>query len=490
MNLSITRPRSRPALSLALLAGAQFLVAVDFDIVIVALPAIGQALGFTAQSLQWVVSAYTVVLGGFLMLGGRATDRIGPRRMFLLGLVLFGGASLTAGFAAEPDVLVTARAVQGLGAALLTPATLALINTGFAEGPERTRALSVWGAAGASGAAVGVLGGGMLTHYLGWEWVFFVNVPVALSAALAAPHLLTADPPRESKHRRFDLPGALLATAGSTLVVLGLITGPETGWNSISGAGAVAIGIVLLGGFLLVENNTRNPLMPLRLLRTRSLAVAMGLIFIFMGTVGTQYYLFTTYLQTVLGYSALQTGLAFLPLSMLSIVASAKLGPILLNRWGSRVALCTGMLGVGTSMITLAMSMSIDGAYWTAFPGLILWGLGAGVAFPAVFVTAGSGVSPGQQGVVSALVTTSQYIGLSVGLAALVAVATAGLDAAPTDEVLVGGLRTAGLVAALVTIAGAALVLALKPSQSTSPSYRRPGQTEDRARRSLHRTCR
>lgn len=235
--MSITHDLQRPARPravLALLASAQLIVAVDFDIVFVALPQIGHELDFSAQSLQWVVSAYTVVLGGFLLIGGRAADRVGGRRVFLAGAAIFGTASLAGGLAGLPGLLVAARAVQGLGAALLIPSTLKLISTSFAEGPARTQALAVWGLAGSSGAAVGALGGGVLTGLLGWEWVLFVNVPFTLIVVVAGFSLLPGD--RISNARGFDVRGATLATAGSTLVVFGLVNGPETGWATSNDA--------------------------------------------------------------------------------------------------------------------------------------------------------------------------------------------------------------------------------------------------------------
>ncbi|GAA4973643.1 MFS transporter [Pseudonocardia tropica] len=464
--MSTAPPRSvaRPGLTLALLAFAQFMTAIDFDIVFVALPEIGRDLGFSEQSLQTVVSAYTVVLGGFLLLGGRAADRLGARRVFVVGLAIFGLSSLVAGLADGPTVLVLARAVQGLGAALLTPSTLKLVAAHFEEGAARNRALAIWGAAGASGAAVGALGGGVLTSLLGWEWVFFVNVPLVVVSLVAAPVLLDRDAGRHPGG--FDLPGAVLATAGFTLVVLGLVSGPETGWLSVRGTGALVLGVVLVGLFLLVESRTRDPLVPLRIFGNRNVLAATVVIFVFMGTVGTQYYLFTTYLQSVLGYSPLTAGLAFLPLSICSMLASMKLVPLLLGRLGIRSTLVLGMTGVAASLAALALGMSVDGTYWAVLPGVLLWGTSAGLAFPPLFVSVSTGVVPEQQGVASALASTSQYLGSAVGLAALVAVATAGLGPDATPDAVVAGLRLAGWVAAAVTLVGVGLAAAiLRPAR-------------------------
>ncbi len=464
MTFSTDRLTERPGRTLALLAFAQFMTAIDFDIVFVALPEIGRHLGFSDQSLQSVVSAYTVVLGGFLLLGGRAADRLGARRMFLVGLVLFGASSLAAGLSSGPTTLVVARAVQGLGAALLTPSTLKLITNHFAEGTERNRAMSVWGAAGASGAAVGALGGGVLTSFLGWEWVFIVNVPLVVIALAAAPALLTADSPAPGA-RAFDLPGALLATAGATLVVFGLVSGPEVGWLTTRGAGALAAGVVLVALFVVVEARTRDPLVPLRLFTNRNVLAAVAVVFVFMGTVGTLYYLFTTYLQDVSGYTPLQAGLAFLPLSLCSVTASIVLMPQLLGRLGIRITLIIGMTGVAASMVAMALGMSVGASYWATLPAVLLWGTFAGLAFPPLFIAVSTGVAAERQGVASALASTSQYIGSAVGLAALVAVATAGLDPLPERVAVVAGLQNASWAAAAVTVVGAVLAaLILRPT--------------------------
>ncbi|HEX4815969.1 MAG TPA: MFS transporter, partial [Nonomuraea sp.] len=281
---------------LALLAFAQFISAIDYNIVYVALPEIGRQIGFSTQTLQWVVSAYAVAFGGFLLLGGRAADLLGRRRMFAVALALYGIASLAGGLATSPGLLIAARAVQGLGGALLLPATLSLINTTFAEGPARSRALAVWGGAGGVGLALGSLLGGVLTDALGWESVFFVNVPLAAVAVVGAFILFPAEP-RGDRRRGFDLPGAFTATLGSTLLVFGLAQGPEAGWGSPVIVGAVLASVASLGLFVVIEARSAEPLMPLRLFTNRSLTAAMAVTFIFMGTFGTQYYILTVYLQ-------------------------------------------------------------------------------------------------------------------------------------------------------------------------------------------------
>jgi EmrB/QacA subfamily drug resistance transporter len=474
---AVPRPPTRAGLKLALLAFTQLIVALDYNIVYVALPDIADALGFTAASVQWVVSAYAVGLGGLLLFGGRAVDKLGPRRMFVLGLALYGAASLTGGLASDNGPLIAARAVQGVGGALLTPATLALIYTGFTEGRERNRALGAWGMAGSAGLAAGSLLGGVLTNYLGWEWVFFVNVPLALGAALAAPRLLAADPPRMSGIGGFDLPGALLATAGSTLLVFGLASGPQAGWGSLRGAGALAAGVTLLAVLLLVESRTRDPLIPLRLLRSRSLATTMVVIAVFQGTLGGGYYVLTTYLQPVLGYSALQAGLTFLPLTVVCMGAALRAAPAMLGRWGVRATLSIGMLGTGAGIGVLIAGTPTGGGFWALIPGSFIWGFFGGVAFVALFASAGAGLAPREQGVASGLATTAKEVGGAMGLAVFVAVATAGLNRHATAPDILDGLHAAGWAAAAVTAIGGLIALALEPPSAGPPPREGTGTT-------------
>ncbi|WP_353943419.1 MFS transporter [Streptomyces sp. HUAS MG91] len=463
------KTRQRSGLMLALLAFAQFVVAVDYNIVFVALPDIGDALGFTAQSLQWVISAYAVAFGGFLLFGGRLVDRLGARRIFVLGLSLFGLACLLGGFAQNPAVLITARAVQGLGAALLSPATLTLINTRFTEGPPRNKALAVWGACGSGGLAAGALLGGVLTQAWGWEWVLFILVPLALLAAVLAPVVLASDPRSATQQGSFDAAGALLATLGSSLLVLGLVSGPETGWGSLRGAGSIAVGVALLAALTFVESKVRSPLVPLRLFRNRSLVTAILIILVFQSALGGAYYIFTNYLQGVLSYEALEAGLAFVPLTVISMAASLKLAGVLLAKWGPRATLFLGMLTNGAGMIVLAVPMATGTSFWALVPGLVIWGVGGGVTFPAMFACAASGVAPQEAGAASALATAAQQIGGAAGLALLVAVATAGLStgsgAASAVADTADGLRTAMWIGGAASVLGGLFAFTLnKPA--------------------------
>ncbi len=449
-------------LRLILLALSQFVVAADFDIVFVALPEIGRHLGFDAHSIQWVVSAYTVTLGGLLLVGGRAADRFGGRRVLTAGLATFCVASLGAGAAGSPEALVAARAVQGLGAALLFPASLKLINTIFAEGTERGRALAIWGLAGSTGAAVGAIGGGVLTGSFGWQWVFFVNVPVTLAGALAVPRLLPEDRPIRGETGTFDIPGALLATAAAILVLFGVVQRSERGWGAVQSAGPLALALILAISFLVLERRLTDPLVPLSLLRRRGVAIAMALVFLLMSTVGTVYLLFTTYLQNVLGYPPLRAGLAFLPLSLLSAVGSGWLFPRLMTRQGIARTLFIGTAGFGISILLIALGMTDGGSYPALLPGIATWGLFAGTAYPAVFAAAGIGIPAERQGVVAGLVSTAQFVGGAIGLAILVGVANAGIDQASGPSEVIDGLRSAGFCAAAVMVVGSFLALGLR----------------------------
>jgi EmrB/QacA subfamily drug resistance transporter len=465
MTVLASKARPRTGLMLAMLAFAQFIVGVDYNIVYVALPAIERSLGFTPQSLQWVVSAFAVTFGGFLLFGGRAVDRLGARRLFILGLAIFGLACLIGGFAETPAVLITARAFQGFGAALLTPATLALIQTNFHEGAPRNKALAIWGGSGSGGLAAGALLGGVLTDAWGWEWVLSILVPVALLAAVAAPGILSPDQRPTADRGGFDALGAILATSGSSLLVLGLISGPENGWGSMRSAGSIVAGVVILAVFTLVEHRTKHPLVPLRLFRNRNLVTAMLIILVFQSALGGAYYIFTNYLQCVLGYDALQAGLAFVPLTIISMAASFKLATRLLGTWGPKGTLFFGMTLNGVGMIMLAIAMSTNASFLVLVPGLIIWGLGGGITFPSMFACATSGIAPQEAGVASALASTSQQIGGAAGLALLVAVATAGLTGDTGNAPAVAhGLRTAMWIGGAASILGGLLAFTLRPS--------------------------
>ena len=387
---------SRSAATLALLAFAMLIVSLDQYIVVVALPEIGRSLGFSAQTLQSVISSYAVASAGFLLLGGRAADLLGRRRVLVSGLVLYVGASLAGGLAREPEVLLVARAAQGLGGALVFPATLALVNITFAEGRERNRALAVWGSSGAAGLVVGVLLGGVLTQAFGWEAVFFVNVPLAGIAALAALRLIARDPERE-RNRGFDLPGALSATVGITLLVFALIQGPEFGWASPAIVASATAGLLSLGALAIIERRSRDPLLPSWLLANRTLGVAVAIALLFAATFGAVLYFLSLYVQDVRGYDALQTGVGFL-LPTAFVVAGSALGGRMTTRLGLRptmvAALALGALGA----VALGLAMSPDGSYAALSPGLVALSIADGVVFTTMFIAAGTGVVDRDQG--------------------------------------------------------------------------------------------
>ncbi|MEV7401862.1 MFS transporter [Streptomyces sp. NPDC091267] len=455
-----SRPQ-RLGWSLALLALAQLIFSLDLNIVFVALPDIGSDLGFPGQTQQLVVSAYVVFAGGFLLLGGRAADLLGRRRMFVLALTIYAVSSLAGGLAQSPEVIIAARAVQGIGGALLLPSTLSLINTLFEEGPKRNKALAVWGGAGASGLTVGALLGGILTESLGWPAVFYVNVPLAGAVALAALAVIPRDAPRTEK-RKFDLPGALTATGGSTLLVFALVEGPEMGWTSATVIAAFAVAAALLATFAAVEARTKDPLMPFRLFRNRNLSVGITVTFLYMATFGTLPYFLTVLMQTVHGYSALQTGLAFLVPSV-AIATGTQLGERLTTRLGTRTTLTAGFAigAVGTAV--LALGFDTDATYLTALPGLVLSGIGQGIVWTAMWIAASTGVAPNEQGIANGMASTTLNIGNAIGLAVLTVIADIGtggkageaLTKATADgEFLVVLLTAAGMVVGLLITLG------------------------------------
>ncbi|MFI6025950.1 MFS transporter [Amycolatopsis magusensis] len=453
------KPFHRPAIVLGLLAFAQLIISLDYNIVYVALPEIGTTLGFSAQTLQWVVSAYAVAFGGFLLLGGRAADLFGPRPMFVLGLALYAVSSLAGGLATTPLPLVAARAVQGLGGALLFPATLTLVSTGFAAGRERNRAFAVWGTAGGSGMILGSLLGGVLTDAFGWAAVFLVNVPLAAAAALLALPLIPRRVVRVAG-RRFDLAGALTATAGTTLVVFALVQGPESGWTAPVVVLAAAAGVVLLGLFARTEKRSADPLLPLHLLRGRDLGTGVLVTFLYMATFGSLLYFLTVYFQVVRGYDALGTGLAFL-VPMAAIVTGSQLAGRLATARGTRTAMLASLAVGGIGTAVLGLSLSADGSYLSLLPGLVVLGIGQGAGYTLMFGAATAGTPAHQQGVASGVTSTAQQLGGAVGLAVLVAIAN-------THSATLTGLRITVFAAAAGIALTALAALGFSPARKTA----------------------
>jgi EmrB/QacA subfamily drug resistance transporter len=461
---------NRQAATLALLAFAMLIVSLDQYIVVVALPEIGRELDYSPHTLQAVISTYAVASAGFLLLGGRAADLLGPRRVFVSGLALYAGGSLAGGLATAPEILLASRAVQGLGGALVFPSTLALVNTTFAEGRERNRALAVWGGAGAAGLVIGVLLGGLLTQALGWEAVFFVNVPLAAAAVLLAFQLIAADR-RRGRDRTFDLPGALSATGGVTLLVFALVQGPRLGWGSPAILGSGGAGLLLLGLFALIEGRSRDPLVPPRLLANRNLATAVVMAFLFWATFGSVLFFLSIYFQDVLGYDALETGLGFL-LPTAFVVAGSGLAGQFVTRCGLRLTLVAALSVGALGALALGLAMSPDGSYTALIPGLIGLSIGDGVVFTAIFIAASTGVADDEQGVASGIASTSTSIGAAVGLALLVLVATSGTDGLAGEALRIAtadGLSAAVLVVAAGIAATALVALNLHPDRETRP---------------------
>lgn len=441
---------------LLLLATAQLIIALDATIVFIALPEIGQELGFSAQQLQWVVSAYSVAFGGFLLLGGRASDLLGKRRFYIIGQALYALASLAGGLGGSALLLVLARAVQGVGGAMLFPATLALINSHYSEGAARNRAFAVWSAASAAGLALGALLGGVLTQWWGWEAVFLVNVPLAGACALLARRWIPADAPR-ARGRQFDLPGALSVTLGGTLLVFAIVQGPEWGWTAPATLGCLGLALALLGLFAWIEHRGRDPLMPLRLLRHRSLCMAMLQTALFMSSFGVQYYFLTLYFQQVYGYSVLNSGLAFLP-STLVCTFGIWLAERSLLRFGLRSTLVSGLLAGALGIGLVYLALPTGAGYWSLLPGVIVLSIGQGLTWTAMWVSAGQGIAAGEQGVAAGMASTSQQIGGALGLALLVSLA----NTVSLDGDLAHGLQLAVGVSALLALLGALLALGLR----------------------------
>jgi EmrB/QacA subfamily drug resistance transporter len=418
--------------ALALLAFAQLIISLDINIVFVALPEIGRGLGFAGQTLQWVVSAYTVFCGGFLLFGGRSADLIGQRRVFIFALSLYALSSLVGGLAWSPGIIIGARAAQGVGGAFLFPATLSLINRLFAEGPERNRALAVWGGAGASGLTIGSLAGGFLTSAFGWPSVFYVNVLLAGIAIIAAFAVIPRDP-RRYEHRSFDLPGALAATAGATLLVFTLVQGPEYGWRSAGIAASGALAAVFLIAFAVIEARSADPLMPPRMFRNRSLVVGMTITFLYMGTFGALPYFLTVLFQNVYGFTALQTGLAFLAPSI-AIATGTQVGERLATRFSARATLIGGMVIGAIGAALMAPGATVESSYLSIAPGLIVSGVGQGVVWTGMWIAAASGVRHDEQGVASGMASTTLNVGNAIGLAILIAIANAGFGGLSGDQ--------------------------------------------------------
>ena len=454
--------------ALALIVTAQFMVILDVAIVNVALPSIKSDLHFSQTNLQWVISAYAILFGGALLLGGRLADLLGRRRLFVAGLALFASASFLCGIAWSEASLIGFRALQGLGGAMLAPAALSLLMTTFAEGRERNLALGIYGAASGSGAAAGVLLGGVLTSYLSWSWIFFINVPVGVAAIALAPVLL-----RESRadlaHRHFDLPGAFSITAGLMLLVYAMTRATTDGWSATSTLALLGASVVLIAAFVAIELRSRSPLLPLRIFRLRTLTAANVAMAIVGAVAFSEFFLLTLYLQDVLHYSAVQSGAAFVGFAG-AVVLVSNLAQLVVGRIGVRPTLTLGLLLSATSVAALAR-LPVEGQYFAdLFPWFVLGGAGMGLSFVPVTIAGLSGVERSDAGVASGLINTSRQIGGAIGIAAVSAIAAtstthyagahAGISAS-SGVALDHGFQTGLYVLTGLLVAGAVLVFGL-----------------------------
>jgi MFS family permease len=454
-----------PGWTRALLAFSQTIIAVDYNIVYVALPSTGRALHFSEQNLQWVVSAYALLFGGCLLLGGRTADLLGRRRMFVAALWLYAASSTLGGFAANQGMLLASRAAQGLAAAFLFPATLSLITTLFTEGRERNRALVAWASAGASGSAVGVLLGGLLTSALGWRWTFFINVPFAIVAALMARKLIPRDAPSATptrdRLREFDVVGAVLATSGALLLVYTLVEASARGWTSIVTITTLTGAVGVLSAFVVAESRVRRPLMPLRLFTNRSLTVAAAVTALFAASFGAQLYLLTIWLQKVHGFGPAEAGLAFLPYSF-SIVVGTRIGARLIAGLGVRIELIIGLLTGATGLLLLAVLLPVAGGHaGYLIPAMITSGIGQGITWTGMWIMASAGLRREDAGVASGIASTSQQVGVAIGLAVLVDITNHGASGnrpPALPDGLASGLQSAFYAAAGIALLAAALV--------------------------------
>jgi EmrB/QacA subfamily drug resistance transporter len=462
--------------ALALIVAAQFMVVLDVAIVNVALPSIRTDLHFSQESLQWVITAYSILFGGVLMLGGRLADLLGRRRLFVVGLAIFTVSSLLDGLAWSEGSLIAFRSLQGLGAALLSPAALSILTTTFTEGRERNLALGIWGAASGSGGAAGVLLGGALTSLLNWSWIFFINVPVGVAVIALTPALL-----RESRanlnHRHFDFAGAASITGGLMLLVYALTRATQHGWATGSTIGLLAASAVLIVSFFVIEHRSHAPLLPLQIFRLRTLTASNVSGLLMGGAIFAQFFLLTLYMQEVLHYSALKTGVAYIGLTLTIIVFSA-VAQAAVTRLGVRRVLPAG-LALSTVALVLFGRLPVDGHYWVdLFPAFIISGLGLALAFVPMSIGALTGVRQSEAGVASGLINTTQQIGGAIGVALATTIATTYtthyVDAhvgtnAFTGAALTHGFGIAFYVLAALAGAGAILSAVMLESKPAEP---------------------
>jgi EmrB/QacA subfamily drug resistance transporter len=447
------RHSTNPWLILVLICFAQFMVVLDGTVVNVALPSIQKDLGLSEANLQWIVNAYTLVFGGFLLLGGRAGDLLGRKRLFLFGLVVFTTASLLDGLSSSSGMLIGARGLQGLGAAFISPAALAIITTTFAEGAERAKALGVWAAIAIGGSAVGLILGGALTQYFSWPWVFFINVPVGIAVFFASLRYVP-ESRDEAAHRSFDVAGAVTVTGGLMTLVYAIVQAQEKGWTSAQTIGTFILSAILLVSFVLIEMRTKAPLVRLSIFRTRSLTAANITMFLVGAGLFAMFFFNSLYLQRVLGYGPLDAGLAFLPFTG-GIILSAGFASKYAPRFGVRPVAVGGMIVTAAGMLLLTQ-LPVDGTYVAnVLPALVLTSLGLGCVFVPLTLVATTGLVNEDQGLASGLFNTSQQIGGALGLAILATFAasrTSNATGVSQSQALVDGFHVAFLGGAIFVL--------------------------------------
>ena len=474
-----SKPERSPWTILILVCVAQFMVVLDASIVNVALPTIGDALDFSESNLPWVLNAYVLTFGGFLLLGGRVADFLGRRRVFMFGLVLFALASLAGGLATSAGQLIAARAVQGLGGAILSPAALSILITTFRDGAERNRALGIWGAIAGSAGAVGVLLGGVLTEGLGWEWVFWVNVPIGVIAAALAPTVI-GESRSEGERRRFDVAGAVSITAGLSILVYAVLEANNAGWGSARTIALLAASAALIAAFVAIERRSHAPLVPFRIFRLRTLTGANVVGLLLGASLFSMFFFISLYMQQVLGYSAIKAGVSYLPLA-LTIIISAGIASQLVTRVGFKWVLASGMALIAVGLVWFSQ-ISVHGSYLADILGpSLLAGLGLGFAFVPVTIAAVAGVTDRDSGLASGLINTSQQVGGAVGLAVLAAVATSVTGSSRAPAALTNGFQEAFLTGAGFAVLGVfATLLLIRTSDSRAHVELGQGPAADR----------
>jgi len=465
------RPLSRvdPNAVLALVAIAQFMVVLDATVVNVALPTIKQDVGFSEQSLSWVLNSYTLIFGGFLLLGGRLADRLGRRRLFMAGIALFAGASFVCGISQSEGMLLVARGCQGLGGALVSPAALSIILTTFAEGSDRNHALAVWGAIAGAGGAIGLLLGGLIVEVLTWRWVFFINVPIGAIVLALAPRIIAESRSETETEGGYDVEGAIAITLGTMVLVFTLIKADSWGWSAARTLVGFAVAAVLIVAFVMIERRHAEPLVPLRIFSNRSLAASDATMLVVAAALFGMFYFCTLYLQQVLGYSALKTGVAYLPLS-LTIIGASTLASRFVDRFTPKPVLLTGLL-VTTVGFVLLTGVSGHGDYGShVLPAMLVLGTGLGLSFVPITIAATNGVAGRDSGLASGLLNTTQQVGGSLGLAILSSVSTSRFTSAlhagsSVPAALTHGFKGAFTVAAVLCGIGVAVALLLLPGR-------------------------